>query len=289
MYITKPFIIFLPTRNQELTFCCAVPAKHTAGRNEAQTRLYGCALLNFTPFLIFFIFLPVSGMRLRQWCIMGVTMLLLLCEIAVSQLCKSLITMVDGFHTLFILFHMALHQTEGFVKPCTRSSDSSPFSPLASSSSSGALPPPSHSGPPAELPPRAQSAGEQPHRDPAAPIDSQKHFSPAAPSCGLSFPDSRKRAVGVFISYLLLVSLCIAYFLEIMGFMVKPHPVHHPLLPVVVGAGSLLHKMLLFVLDWDELLDKKAGSCRRWVETEPHLEMNYKGDGSTDTLKPLQQ
>ncbi|XP_027855127.1 zinc transporter 1 [Xiphophorus couchianus] len=215
-------------------------------------------------------------MRLRQWCIMGVTVLLLLCEIAVSQLCKSLITMVDGFHTLFILFHMALHQTEGFVKPCTRSSDSSPFSPLASSSSSGALPPPSHAGPPAELPPRAQSTGEQPHRDQAAPIDSQKHFSPAAPSCGLSFPDSRKRAVGVFISYLLLVSLCVAYFLEIMGFMVKPHPVHHPLLPVVVGAGSLLHKMLLFVLDWDELLDKKAGSCRRRVETEPHLEMNYK-------------
>uniref|UniRef100_A0A087XUG8 Cation efflux protein cytoplasmic domain-containing protein n=1 Tax=Poecilia formosa TaxID=48698 RepID=A0A087XUG8_POEFO len=156
-----------------------------------------------------------SGMRLRQWCIMGLTVLLLLCEIAVSQLCKSLITMVDGFHTLFILFHMVLHQTEGFVKPCT------------------------------------------------------------APSCGLSFPDSRKRAVGVFISHLLLVSLCVAYFLEIMGFMVKPHPVHHPLLPVVVGAGSLLHKMLLFVLDWDELLDKKAGSCRRRAETQPPLEMNH--------------
>ncbi|XP_008423980.1 uncharacterized protein LOC103474642 [Poecilia reticulata] len=227
-------------------------------------------------------------MRLRQWCIMGVTVLLLLCEIAVSQLCKSLITMVDGFHTFFILFHMALHQTEGFVKPCTRSSA---LASSSSSSSSGALPPPppSHSGPPAELPPRAQSAGEQPRRDPAAPTDSQKHVSPAAPSCGLSFPDSRKRVVGVFISHLLLVSLCVAYFLEIMGFIVKPHPVHHPLLPVVVGAGSLLHKTLLFVLDWDELLDKKAGSCRRRAETQPRLEMNYKGDGSTDTTKPLQQ
>ncbi|XP_054901411.1 proton-coupled zinc antiporter SLC30A1 [Poeciliopsis prolifica] len=215
-------------------------------------------------------------MRLRQRCIMGVTVLLLLCEIAVSQLCKSLITMVDGFHTLFILFHMALHRTEGFGNPCTPSSDPSPFSPLASSSSSGTLPPPSHSAPPAELPPRAQSTPEPPHRDPAAPIDSQKHFSPAAPSCGLSFPDSRKRAVGVFVSYLLLVSLCVAYFLEIMGFLVKPHPVHHPLLPVLIGAGSLLHKMLLFVLDWDELLDKKAGSCRRRVETEPRLEMSCK-------------
>ncbi|XP_071212468.1 proton-coupled zinc antiporter SLC30A1-like [Salvelinus alpinus] len=41
-------------------------------------------------------------------CMLVLTFLLLLCEIVVSRLCNSLITMVDVFHTLFILMHMAL-------------------------------------------------------------------------------------------------------------------------------------------------------------------------------------
>ncbi|XP_031647273.1 zinc transporter 1-like [Oncorhynchus kisutch] len=41
-------------------------------------------------------------------CMLVLTFLLLLCEIVVSRLCDSLITMVDVFHTLFILMHMAL-------------------------------------------------------------------------------------------------------------------------------------------------------------------------------------
>ncbi|XP_012988952.3 zinc transporter 10 [Esox lucius] len=41
-------------------------------------------------------------------CMLVLTFLLLLCEIVVSRLCNSLIIMVDGFHTLFILIHMAL-------------------------------------------------------------------------------------------------------------------------------------------------------------------------------------
>ncbi|KAM4743207.1 proton-coupled zinc antiporter SLC30A1 isoform 1-T2 [Anableps anableps] len=212
-------------------------------------------------------------MRLAQWSMMGVTVLLLLCEIVVSQLCKSLITMVDGFHTLFILLHMALPQTEGIMKHCISSSDSSPPSPH-DSSSLGTFPHPLYSDPPAELPPRAQATKEQPNQEPASPINPHKHLSPAAPSCRLSFPDSRIQAVGVFISSLLLVSLCVSYFLEIISFMVKPHPVQRPLLPVVAGAGSLLLKMLLFLLDWDELLDEKAESCKQ-VETEAHLEINH--------------
>ncbi|XP_012736651.2 zinc/cadmium resistance protein isoform X1 [Fundulus heteroclitus] len=212
-------------------------------------------------------------MRPQQWCMLGVTVLLLLCEIAVSQLCKSLITMVDGFHTLFILMHMALPQTEDIIRPRISSLDSSPSSPR-DSFSLGGFSRSLHSEPPAELP--DQSDAKQPDHDPASVVNSHhKGFSSVTPSCSLSFPKSRIHVVGVFISSLLLVSLCVSYFLEIIGFIVKPHPVQHPLLPVVVGAGSLLHKMLLFVLDWDEMLDKKAESCRH-AETEPPLEINHK-------------
>ncbi|MEQ2307563.1 hypothetical protein AMECASPLE_019571 [Ameca splendens] len=158
----------------------------------------------------------VSGMKLPQWCMMGVMALLLLGEIVVSQLY-----------------------------------------------------------PPAELQPRAPSDGEQPNHDPASMINSHKHISPAAPSCTLSFPNSRIHTVGIFMSSLLLVSLSVSYFLEIISFMVKPHPVQRPLLPVVVGAWSLLQKMLLFIMDCSELLDKKTESCSH-AESERHLEINHK-------------
>ncbi|XP_047246542.1 zinc/cadmium resistance protein isoform X2 [Girardinichthys multiradiatus] len=167
----------------------------------------------------------VSGMKLPQWCMMGVMALLLLCEIVVSQL--------------------------------------------------WAFPYPLCSDPPAGLQPRAPSDGEQPNHDPASLVNSHKHISPAAPSCTLSFPNSRIHAVGIFMSSLLLVSLCVSYFLEIISFMVKPHPVQRPLLPVVVGAWSLLQKMLLFVMDCSKLLDKKTESCSH-AESERHLEINHK-------------
>ncbi|MEQ2208721.1 hypothetical protein XENOCAPTIV_012668 [Xenoophorus captivus] len=182
--------------------------------------------------------------------------------------------MADGFHTLFILVYMALPQTEGIIKPCLSSLDSSPSSPH-DSFSLGAFPYPLCSDPPAELQPRAPSDGEQPNHDPASLINSHKHISPAAPSCTLSFPNSRIHAVGIFMSSLLLVSLSVSYFLEIISFMVKPHPVQRPLLPVVVGAWSLLQKMLLFIMDCSELLDKKTESCSH-AESERHLEINHK-------------
>ncbi|XP_038162251.1 zinc/cadmium resistance protein isoform X1 [Cyprinodon tularosa] len=208
-------------------------------------------------------------MRLRHWCMLGVTALLLLCEIAASQLCKSLITMVDGFHTLFILMQMALLQTKGIIKPHIHSFDASPSSPHDSFTLE-AFPHPS-----AELPPGALSDVEQPKQDPPSMVNPHKCFTPGAPNCSLSFPNSRIQVVCVFISSLVLVSLCVSYCLEIISFIVKPHPVQHPLIPVVVGAGSLLYKLLLIILDCDELQDKKAEICSR-IRTEPHLHINHK-------------
>lgn len=279
LYIPKPCIIFLLRHNpNKIHWWLLFPKKRIL--------LLSDVLLDMLFVISIFFLLNLSGMRLSQWCIMGVTLLLLLCEIAVSQLCKSLITMVDGFHTLFILLHMALPLTEGIIKPCISTSGSPPSSPRTCSSL-GALPHPLHEDPPAELPPGAQSVNEQPNQDPVSLINSHKHCSTEALRCSLSFSNSRIQAVSVFISSLLLVSMCVSYFLEIISFMVKPHPVQHPRLPVVVGAGSLLLKMLLFVLDWDELLDKQAEICRQ-AETEPHLEINHKGKRSTQTMNFIQ-
>ncbi|XP_017280193.1 zinc/cadmium resistance protein [Kryptolebias marmoratus] len=183
-----------------------------------------------------------------HWCMLGVTTLLLLGEIAISQLCKSLITMIDGFHTLFIIIHMTLPhpRTANIINPIMFSSMDPPASPSHASSFSGEPLRPLQPASPSPQPSReAPSLGN----------------SPAAPRCGLSFPSSRVPAVGVFISALLLASLCISYFLEILSHMLEPHPVQVPLLPVVVGAVSLLCKTLLFVLNWDQLQDGRTDRC----------------------------
>ncbi|CAG6002732.1 unnamed protein product [Menidia menidia] len=206
-------------------------------------------------------FLSVLGMRVSHWCMLGLTILLLLCEIAISQLCKSLIVMVDGFHTLLVLMHMALPPPQkATVKP--------PFSSLCSPASAP------HSLPSvaAFMPESPVKGGPDSQVD--QPVDTHTPWSPAAslkrPNCGLSFSDSRIPVVGVFISALLLASLCVSYFLEIVSFILEPHPVKHPLLPVVVGAVSLLLKALVLGLNRDRLQDG------RWQKGwEPHLEVNH--------------
>jgi len=178
-------------------------------------------------------------MRVLHWCMLGVTILLLACEVTISQLCKSLITLVDGFHTLFILLRMAL--------PPVDSSSSPPHA--GSSSSAPPAPPPAESS--IESPPGGLAGGLQ--------------------ASGVSLTSSRVQPVGSFISALLLTSLCLSYFMEILSFTLDPHPVQRPLLLVVVGAVSVLHKMLVVWLNWDQLQAEKAGP-------ESHLEVNHKGN-----------
>uniref|UniRef100_A0A3Q3M6R5 Zinc/cadmium resistance protein-like n=2 Tax=Mastacembelus armatus TaxID=205130 RepID=A0A3Q3M6R5_9TELE len=216
-------------------------------------------------------------MRVLHWCMLGVTILLLVCEITTSQLCKSLITLVDGFHTLFVLISMALPppQTAGMAKPQLLSLDSSTHPPQASSSSSSSSVPPSTL--PSIKPPPAtqqdQAPTPQPNHDTLSVFNSQKLSHPeVSPACGVSYTDSRIQPVGAFFSTLLLGSLCISYLLEIISFSLKPHQVQHPLLLVVVGAVGLLHKMLLLKLNWNQLHNERAGVGRR-AKTESHLEV----------------
>ncbi|KAL6116085.1 uncharacterized protein ACO6RY_00776 [Pungitius sinensis] len=191
-------------------------------------------------------------MRLLHWCSLGVTILLLVCEVVISRLCNSLITLVDGFHTLFILLHLALpHPQTSSIKNTLLPSLDSSASPHASSSS--AAPPP--------LPP-AESSIKSP------PVDQ-----------GVSFSSSRIQPVGAFISALFLTSLCLSYFLEIISFSLEPHPVQRPLLPVVVGAVSLLHKLLALLLNWDWL----QNDASRRPNSDAHLEGNHKVSAPEET------
>nr|XP_040016402.1 zinc transporter 1 isoform X2 [Gasterosteus aculeatus aculeatus] len=197
----------------------------------------------------------VAGMRLLHWCMLGVTVLLLVCEVVISRLCNSLITLVDGFHTLFILLHVALPhpQTSSIKNNPLPSLDSCASPPHASSSSSSAAPPPG-------LP--AESSIESP------PLDR-----------GVSFSSSRIQPVGAFISALFLISLCLSYFLEIISFSLEPHPVQRPLLPVVAGAVSLLHKSLVLWLNWDGL----QNDASRRPKNDAHLEGNHKVSAAEET------
>lgn len=226
-----------------------------------------------------FVFL-IAGMRVLDWCMLGVTILLLMCEVAISQLCKSLITLVDGFHTLFILMHLALPlpQTVGTIKASLSSSEPS-ASPPPASSSLAALP----TSLPAEssIEPQAgtQRVSAQLNHEKPSLINTHQHFSPkispAALNCGLSYPNSRVQVVRIFISTLLLASLCISYFMEIVHFFLEPHPAHQPQLLVLVGAASTLYKMLLFGLS---LWHKKTGSGWQQRETESIQPGNQQGN-----------
>ncbi|XP_056229300.1 uncharacterized protein LOC130167309 [Seriola aureovittata] len=228
-------------------------------------------------------------MKVLHWCMLGVTILLLVCEVTISQLCKSLITLVDGFHTLFILMRMALPtpQTAGIIKPPPTWLDS-PSSPHASSSS--AAPPCTPSaGSSIEPPPGTHTAtngsstpdqppAPQPDHEAASPFNSQffsPTTSPPAFNCGVSYANSRIEAVGVFMSSLLLASLSISYLMEIISFSLEPQPVQRPLLLVVVGAVSLLYKILVLWLNWGQLQEDRAEASGQ-PEIESHLDVNHK-------------
>lgn len=239
--------------------------------------------------------LSVAGMRVLYWCMLAVTILLLVCEVTISQLCKSLITLVNGFHTLFILLCMALPHppphTECMMKPPLSSLDFPASAPHNSTSSAA---------PPSTLPadaPIKPLAGTQAATDgqavPDQPPTPQANYEAAslvnchqlyssevshpALTCGVSYTNSRIQPVGTFFSALLLASLCISYLIEIISFSLDPHPVQRPLMLVVVGAVSLLHKMLLLRLNWDQLHDGRTGGHSQ-PETEPHIEVNHKGN-----------
>ncbi|XP_053177271.1 zinc transporter 10 isoform X1 [Scomber japonicus] len=233
----------------------------------------------------------VAGMRVQHWCMLGLTSLLLASEVTISQLCHSLITLVVGFHTFFILMCMALlPQTTNIKRSQPSSLDPNASPPCASSSSSSALP----SIPAAEstIKPSAglliatnvssihvKPPTPQPNHEAASMVTSHEliseNTSPPALICGLSHTDSRSESYGAFFAVLTLASLCMSYLLEIISFAMEPQPVQHPQLLVPVAALSLLHKMLVLWLSWDQL-QRERGWATREQDTECHLEVNHK-------------
>ncbi|CAJ1065403.1 zinc/cadmium resistance protein [Xyrichtys novacula] len=227
-------------------------------------------------------------MEAPRWCMLGVAVLLLVCQVITHRLCETLIVLVDGFHTVFIIVRMAFpppppHPSS--VRKPPLSSEDSP-APPADSSSSAATP----SALPAEpcievLETHTSTDGSliqppTPHLflEAGSQVNSQQLHSPEvcppALNCGLSFPPYRTPAVGAFISALVLASLCLSYITEIISFSLEPHPVQRPLLPVLVGAVSLIYKMLLLLwLNWGQTQDGHAdaisakGEIETWTDS----------------------
>ncbi|XP_034557177.1 zinc/cadmium resistance protein [Notolabrus celidotus] len=248
-------------------------------------------------------------MRVPHWCMLGVAILLLVCQVIIHQLCETLIVLADGFHTLFVIVRMAFPPPSPPVclrKPPPSSVDS-PATPAHSSTSSAAVPPTLHAEPCIEaLPGTHTSTDGSPIQDqlstPHPPLEGASlanshqlftpEVSPPALNCGLSFTHSRTPAVGAFISALVLTSLCLSYITEIVSYSVEPHPVQRPLLPVLVGAVSLLYKMLLLWLNWGQMEDTQPGVVRQ-SENKCHLEENHKvltkekAKGCTDPRRVL--
>ena len=215
-------------------------------------------------------------MRTLQWCMLGVAILLLVIEVIVSQMCKSIITLVDAFHTFFILMHMvpypqAAPSSVDSLVPLQASSSETPSPSMPAESSTESL----HGAC------GSSNACAQPNHEAAPPFNSNQSssptISPPALDCSASFADSRFQPVGDFLSSLLLALLSISYSLKILSFSIDPHPVQHHLLVVFVTALSLLYKILVLSVTWVQLMEERAGATRH-PEAESQLEVNHKGN-----------
>lgn len=187
-------------------------------------------------------------MGAQRWCLLGVTVLLLACEVAVSQLCHSLILLMDSFHTFYILMHLvhqALTHRHGHPAPPPASPAPPPQAPPSSA--------PSPVGPPAISPaePLAGTASGDP-----GPAETP----PPPLGCGLSYSGCRIQVVGGFLAALFLASLCVSGLLEIIGLFLGPKPVRHHLLLAAVSGGSLFHKMLVLWWSWEREQTPKGKS-----------------------------
>ncbi|KAL2096058.1 hypothetical protein ACEWY4_008206 [Coilia grayii] len=193
--------------------------------------------------------------HIGQRCVLGLTLLLLLFEVIVSRLCNCLINMVDSFHTLYILFHLALRHLWAGQRP-VGPSPSSPIPPATSSQ------PPSsphislsstHSGLHPDLTETAQEPASIPTTPTPTPTPTQD--SP------LSEPRvvARIQPFGALVSALLVASLCVSVTLEILHHALQPHPIQRPILATVASALSLLFNTAVLGLTWTRPLGASAG------------------------------
>lgn len=175
-----------------------------------------------------------AGMKVLKRSVLGVTVLLLVCQVTASQLCKSVTVLMDGFHTLFILVSIAL-TAESTSRVPLGSSLEVFASPLHACNLSAGPPIKPHLG--------AQASG------------TLRQVCPPALGCGLSYRQCRIPIVGSFISALVLASLCLSSTIDIIGLFLEPRQVWLPLLLVLISSSSVLLKMLFLWLYWDHFAD----------------------------------
>ncbi|XP_019743297.1 zinc transporter 1 isoform X1 [Hippocampus comes] len=164
--------------------------------------------------------------KVSQWCQLGITILVLVLKLITGQLCRSFILLMDGFHTLFVLGHMALPHPQ---KPASPSGSSTrPYSETT---------------------------------DPVSPL-----------GCAVFHPVGRRQPVGVFISALLLTSLCVSCLLEMVSSSVEMHPVERPWLLVAVGVVGVLHNVAVFGMT----RQRRGAQACAGGEHECYIEVNHK-------------
>lgn len=177
-------------------------------------------------------------MKVLKWSLLGVTLLLLVCQVTVSQLCKSMTVLMDAFHTLFILISVALVADAAVGAPPDPSPE--PFaSPLHASNLC------------AESPVAKPRLGART----LPPGGNLRQICPPALGCGLSYKQCRIPIVGSFVSALVLASLCLSSTIDTIGLFLEPRQVWLPLLLVVISSYSVLLKMLFLWLYWDQFSD----------------------------------
>ncbi|KAG7479670.1 hypothetical protein JOB18_031821 [Solea senegalensis] len=225
-------------------------------------------------------------MTMLHWCLLGFTMLLLVCEIAISELCSSTMILVDSFHTLFILMRISL-QT---VLPSMESPESPPASPESPPASPSSIKP---AETPVECLPGTDTApvtcGSSTLNEPLNSLLNQEGasslsshqlcpptVSPPTLGCGVSYSKGRIQVMGEFISSLTLSSLSISYLLNLISISMEPEPVQHPVLLVLVTVVTLLYKMLVLKLCWGELQGERFGSSKP-TGAKSHLQGDSKG------------
>ncbi|KAG9342132.1 hypothetical protein JZ751_017132 [Albula glossodonta] len=179
-------------------------------------------------------------------CLLGLTLLLLVCELITSRLCNSLINMVDSFHTLFILLRLSL-------PPLTPHRPAPGPSIGPSPSGSSVIPSPAPSAPPAPQPSPCPSV------PPSSPIPPSSPTHTAASSLSRPYGWARVRPLGALISALLLAFLCISVSMEIFSHALWPHPTERPLLATLVGVVGLLFNTAVLASSHGELLEPAGG------------------------------
>lgn len=217
-----------------------------------------------------------------QRCALGLTLLLLLFEVIVSRLCNCLINMVDSFHTLYLLFHLALQHLQTRQPPLSSSATSASSSSIApppippdslpsnansnnsmqndlnatsqTPAAAATTTTPNHDPAPEALHPDSETITDAPASEPSTTIDTTNANTSSTTSTSslLSEPSAvaRLQPFGALVSALLVASLCVSVTLEILHHVLQPHPIQRPLLATAASALSLLFNAVVLAFAW---------------------------------------